>query len=694
MNEPDASQLPADSAPVAPAVAHGGAVSPQAFISYASADSAMANAVCHALERAGVKCWIAPRDVTPGDLYAANIVHAIDTTRVIVLVMSEHAAESSHVLREVERASSKRHPILTFRIDQAPLPDGLAYFLNTAQWLDASATGVNRALPKLVEAVRGVLAKGTLAAPASKGPSMIARVNQRSSRMLLALAVLIVAALMYVGVDRLWLSKRVDAQSALMELPPPLPTDNPGSLTTAKNSIAVLPFVDMSAEKNQEYMSDGIAEELLNLLAQVPDLKVIARTSSFAFKGQNIEVSEIAKRLNVAHVLEGSVRTSGNAVRITAQLVRAADSSHLWSQKYDRPLSDIFVVQDEIANAIVQALQIKLAGGELSRRRGGTQNLQAYRLYLQAAPGIAESTEESLSAADNYLMQAIELDPEFGNAWSKRAVVVGAQLSSGYSNITTQRGYEDYRRYIETALKWSPDNATAHAGLAGLHIFENWDWPAAERELELAMAIDPNNPDVLSSMSFLASTFGNQKEAMRYARLAISRDPKDLVYVEGLGHVYYADGQFEEAERIFRSVIELQPKRPFTHQYLTTVLLAQGKANAALEALRQEPEEISRTAFDPIVLQAVGRQAEADAALEKLSEVWANEWAVAIAQVYAYRGDVDRTMEWLERAFRQKDTDMMRIIDQPLFNRVVSHPRFQAFVRDRLKIKRKLSPVV
>ena len=171
------------------------------------------------------------------------------------------------------------------------------------------------------------------------------------------------------------------------------------------------------AEKDQEYIADGMAEEILNLLAQVPDLKVIARTSSFYFKGKNIEIADIAKKLGVAHVLEGSIRKSGDQLRMTAQLVRA-DSTHLWSETYDRALDDVFEVQDEIANAVVQALQIKLMGGELSRRKGGTQNLEAYQLYLRAESAHDQNTKSSLDAAGEYLDQAIKLDPSYGMAWA------------------------------------------------------------------------------------------------------------------------------------------------------------------------------------------------------------------------------------------------------------------------------------
>ncbi len=385
------------------------------FISYASSDRAVADSVCIALERAGVRCWIAPRDVTPGEFYAESIVHAIDSAKVVVLVLSQNAAVSQHVLREVERASSKRHLVVSFRIDLAPLPAGLEYFLNTSQWLDASATGVERALPKLVDAVqRGVAHAADPATRSEPRAAVAPPARKRRRLMLVALAAITAVALAYFVVDQFWLSKRS------MD-------DQPSVAATAAipdKSIAVLPFADMSETKNQEYFADGIAEELLNLLAQVPDLKVIARTSSFAFKGEKIEIAEIAKKLNVAHVVEGSIRKSGNTLRIAAQLVRTADSTHLWSETYDRPLDDIFAVQDEIAGAIVQALQIRLAGGELNRRKGGTQNLEAYQLYLRSLSAMNRNTKASLDAAGEYAEQAIKIDPSYGRAWALLAWII------------------------------------------------------------------------------------------------------------------------------------------------------------------------------------------------------------------------------------------------------------------------------
>ena len=236
-------------------------------------------------------------------------------------------------------------------------------------------------------------------------------------------------------------------------------------------------------------------------------------------------------------------------------------------------------------------------------------------------------------------------------------------------------------------------DAEAHAGRADLYIDDDRNWRAARRELELARAIDPNSPRVLAGMAWISGLFGNTKKAERLVRLAISRDPNDLNWVGALGHVHYIAGQFEDAELIWRSVIHLEPKRRGTRQRLAAALLFQGKTSDAMEVLKDEPLKIARIGFEPIVLQAVGRDAEADAALKKLIGEFADRWPVGIARVYAYRGDIDRTMDWLERAYRQGDTEIVGVIGEPLFNRVMTDARFQAFVRDKLKIDRELSPV-
>ena len=356
------------------------------FISYASRDVGVAEELCAALETASLPCWIAPRDVLAGESYAAAIVQAINSCRMLVLVLSKNAIESPHVLREVERASSKRRPVLSVRMDATGLPPELEYFLSANQWLDASGGPIERILPALIESVRGRdagetgrEARGTDTAAARPRadlvPSPVPSTSSsrwRKPALVAALAVMAVG-LAYVLADKLWLSKRGDEQKSLVEATPAIPD----------KSIAVLPFVDLSEKKDQEYFSDGLSEELLNLLAKIPELKVAGRTSSFYYKGKAVKLAEMARELHVAHLLEGSVRKSGNRVRVTAQLVRADNGYHLWSQTYDRELDDIFKVQDEIATAVAGVLKLKLLPDLKVLSAGNrTTNPAAHTQYL------------------------------------------------------------------------------------------------------------------------------------------------------------------------------------------------------------------------------------------------------------------------------------------------------------------------
>ncbi|HST12248.1 MAG TPA: TIR domain-containing protein, partial [Terriglobales bacterium] len=338
---------------------------PDVFLSYASPDRSIADAVCGALERAGMTCWIAPRDVTPGEFYADAIVRGIDAAKVMVLVLSQNAAASPHVVREIERATSKGRPVVSFRIDMTSMPPALEYFLNASHWLDTSASGITATLSKLTDAVKRLLAPG--ASPAD-APS--------------------------IRRDKL-----------------PSPVAASASAIPRANSIAVLPFANMSADRDQEYFSDGLAEEIINLLAHIPGLKVIARTSAFAFRGKEQDIRGIADALGVTHILEGSVRRAGNRLRITGQLIHAADGTHLWSERYDRELSDIFAIQDEISTAIVGALRVQLSKGDALPRY--TPNLAAYEAYLKAMHLAAKVTPDSLELARQCYERASELDRGF-----------------------------------------------------------------------------------------------------------------------------------------------------------------------------------------------------------------------------------------------------------------------------------------
>jgi len=337
----------------------------KAFISYASQDTNIAHALCDALERAGIPCWLASRDVSPGDVYADAIVRAITNARLLILILSQAAIDSPHVLREIERASSEKRRIITFRTGTAALPPRLEYLLSGSQWLDASRGHANRQFPKLIEAIRS---RGVAA---SSSMLLSTQSNRNRNAVSIALFVLIAVALAYIAADKPWFSKRGSAQLLVQSPTSAAPTPAAGApaLASPAHSVAVLPFVDMSEQKDQEYLSDGMSEELIDMLTKIPDLRVPARTSSFYFKGKPTTIADIAKALSVSYVLEGSVRKSGKTLRVTAQLIRADNGYPVWSETFDRQLDDVFRVQDDIVGAVVKALKISLTGGAVRENR-------------------------------------------------------------------------------------------------------------------------------------------------------------------------------------------------------------------------------------------------------------------------------------------------------------------------------------
>ncbi len=628
------------------------------FVSYASQDASVAKSIVENLEQQGLRCWMAPRDVKPGTVYADAIVRAINESKALVLVLSAAAMASSHVGREVERAAAKKKQIIAFRLDSAPLSPELEYFLSNSQWIDVVALGMPAALATLTNAVgRG---------PATEAQPIRATKRAGRSRKQFAIAaalLLCVGAAAVLGMHFWSLNHRPAQQVAAI-------TDK---------SIAVLPFADMSEKHDQEYMSDGMAEELLNLLAQAPELKVIARTSSFAFKGKGMDIAEIAKKLNVAHVLEGSVRKSGETIRITAQLIRAADSTHLWSETYDRPLKDVFTVQDEIAGAIVQALQIRLAGGELSRQKGGTQNLEAYQLYLRSKSANRQNSQSSLDAARAYLEQATKIDPGYGLAWAALSEIFSNKADNGFLDAT--RGYEMAREAANRALQLSPGSAYANSRLAYINMNFDWDWAAAEAAGRRARAISSTDPDVLNQAGLLAYALGHWSDAERQLQESLLYDPQNSDVLWNLGYTYYAAGRFAESEAVYRKLLEIEPDFAWTRNSLGKTLLLEGKADEALAVAQQCVDEGERLKYLAVFLQAAGRQAEADKALHAQIARWADTGAYYIAMTYAYRGDRDHAFEWLERAYKQKDTFLSTIKGEHLFKGVAGDPRFHAFLR-------------
>jgi TolB-like protein/Tfp pilus assembly protein PilF len=675
---------------------------PPVFISYASQDAAVANAVVEALERQGVRCWIAPRDVVPGEFYAGAIVHAIDAAKVIVIVLSESAATSQHVLREVERASSKRHPVVAFRTDLAPMPAELEYFLNTSHWLDASAVGVEHALPKLLDAVQRAMVAGAVAPPGDSSvaakpvanltqqPPITRPASHRVNRPVLAVSVLVALGLGYFAADKLWFSKRTAGERPAATLVAPAATLVAPAVS--EKSVAVLPFLDMSEKKDQEYFADGLSEELIDMLTKIPDLRVPARTSSFYFKGKSEDIPTIARRLMVAHVLEGSVRKYGNHLRVTAQLVRADNGYHLWSETYDRNLDDIFKVQDDIAGSVVKALKMSIMKAEVPRV-APTANSEAYTLYLQAVSLARLSTSADSLLAHDDLQRALLLDPKFALAWAALAELY-TDDAVDWSPLRSQYGLSENTSYLvikkrvdaaarnaaERALKLDPTLAQAHLAMARVVYWNDWNWDATAAELKKAHELDPGSAEITEAAADLAITTGRIAEGLQLAILAAAQDPLGTAYWE-IGAARHRLGALDEAAAAYQHLVELYPTGNGNHFRYALALLSRHSAHAALDEMEREHSPTYRQAGLPLALDTLGRRIEADRELAVVEQRWGDGMAYQISYVYASRNDVDHAIYWLERAYQQHDGGLLSMKYDPMLTNVEHDLRYKALLR-------------
>jgi TolB-like protein/DNA-binding winged helix-turn-helix (wHTH) protein/thioredoxin-like negative regulator of GroEL len=413
------------------------------------------------------------------------------------------------------------------------------------------------------------------------------------------------------------------------------------------NSIAVLPFVDLSAEQDQQYFSEGISEEILNLLAQAPNLQVIARTSSFSFKGRNADIAEIAAKLNVAYVLEGSVRKSGGHVRITAQFVDAANSAHLWSETYDRELQDVLAVQSEIAARVSEALKVTLTDPKTSRA-ATAPNPEAHERFLRAQFFYNRRAPGDVERAKGYYEQALQIDPRFARAWEGLAGVYGVQIGAG--EISRESGLAKRAEAVKQALAFGPNLAEAHIRAAA-HYFEIGERRRAEEHTRKAYALDRDNPRVLSEYAQTLAWEGRFDEAVEGLRRVVMLDPVSPLQRNVLASYLMAAGRYDEARAERLKELELNPAaKPDIDIDLGQILILQHRFAEARELIGQWPEGDNRTQGLAMVEHALGRSAAAEVALQKLTEGTHAGVAVRLAEIYAQRGDVEEAFRWMETA--------------------------------------------
>jgi TolB-like protein/Flp pilus assembly protein TadD len=453
-------------------------------------------------------------------------------------------------------------------------------------------------------------------------------------------------------------------------------------------SIAVLPFVNMSDDVSNEYFSDGISEELLNLLAKVPELRVISRSSAFTFKGQNIEIQEIARRLNVAHVLEGSVRKSGNTIRITAQLIEARSDTHLWSETWDRELDDIFAVQDEIAAAVVKQLKVELLG---EAPKAKEVNSDAFALHLQARYLGSQNTVEGFEQSIVLNQQALAIDASYAAAWIGLANAYAIQVNHG--TLPPDEGYELAREATNKALELEPDFAPAHAALGLIASKYDGDLEAAARYYEKALALEPTNAVVIRSAAILANYLGRVDIALALTEYGVTRDPVNSMLHANLGSLYRQVGRLDEAIASLDNALMLSPRMMVVHSITAYILMAKGEPEAALAEMHNEASEGWRLVGLPLVYRALGRREEADAALAELISTNGNDWPYNIAYVFADRGEADLAFTWLNRAVAHRDSGLGNIVNEPLFANIHNDPRWLPFLRKLGKAPEQLAEI-
>lgn len=442
-------------------------------------------------------------------------------------------------------------------------------------------------------------------------------------------------------------------------------------------SIAVLPFVDMSAGKDQEYFSDGLSEELLNLLAKIPELKVIGRTSSFSFKGKNEDLRSIAQKLGVAHILEGSVRKDGNKIRVTAQLIRATDGTHLWSESYDRNLEGIFKLQDEIAGAVVKQLELKLLTA--SSDEASTTNTEVYNLILQGDYFVAKRDKESLAKALDFYLKALEIDSLNSRSWA--AVAECYNLQSNWGWIDRTQGKEQAKQAAIKSIALNKSQAKGWKVLGSVKMYY-FDWAGAEAEYKKALEIEPGNADALRALGFLYRCIGRFDEAIQLTRQSIALDPVQSITYFNFGQLLYHAIQLEEAIAAYKKVLELNPQFPRAHTFLGKIYLLQGKPDLALAEMLQEAGGDDWKSFGLILTyQALGRKKEADSLLSDYLVRFQKNNMYQLAEMYAFRGERDKAFEYLEKSYADQDGRLTYLKGDPLLKNLESDPRYTAFLK-------------
>jgi TolB-like protein len=664
------------------------------FLSYASQDAEAARRIADTLRAAGVEVWFDQSELRGGEVWDQRIRQQIRDCALFLPIISSHTQERTEGYFRLEwrLADQRTHLmgrtrpfIVPVCVDDTPETDAdVPDAFSAAQWTrlhngDVRPAFVERVLrllsPEAAHAPGGVRSPAAPAVPptgaAPRRPAPSPAAPRPTQRVLVLIAAVAVIGVGYFALDKVWLSKRsaTDAQTSSSTFQGGTPLQG----AIPEKSIAVLPFVDMSEKKDQEYFSDGLSEELIDLLAQVQDLRVPARTSSFAFKGKADDVTSIAQKLRVAQVLEGSVRKAGNTLRVTVQLIRADNGYHLWSRTYDRDIKDIFKVQDEIAAAVVEVLKAKLAPAQAVAAYRSS-NTEAYNQYLLGKRFHSRGNVDGWRRAIDAFHKAIALDPDYAAAYASLALSEYALADSTGDAAGQRQAMAD----AERAVTLAPQEADGYASRGVLRMNGSWDWNGAEADLEKALALDPAADKTQGNYATLLERLGRLPEAIAVGRRATEIDPLSAIAWSNLGQYLTFHRDYPAAHEALRRCLEINPESSFGGHHVTILRLLEGDAAEALATARKIGIEAFRLTDVAMAEHSLGHAKESQQALDELIAKHAPDGAYQVAEALAWRGEKDKAFEWLERAYQQRDGGLSEVKVDLLLDRLHGDPRFKA----------------
>jgi TolB-like protein/tetratricopeptide (TPR) repeat protein len=661
------------------------------FLSYASQDAEPAQKICEALRAAGIEVFLDQSELRGGDVWDEKIRREIHDCALFVPVISANTASrhEGYFRLEWDLADQRSHMMARSRVFVVPVcldatteaAADVPESFKRVQWTRLPGGDTPRVF---VERVRRLLSSEppiTSRSPASPvsgaGPARRAPVlpSRRSKPVLLAaVALVVLVALAYFLANKLWIPKHATPETAARA------GAAPAAFAPPPHSIAVLPFVNLSGDASQEYFSDGLTEELLNSLAEIDGLQVAARTSSFSFK-EHQDIVTVAHKLNVATVLEGSVRRSANTVRVTAQLINAVTGFHLWSKTYDRNLGDVLKLQTEIATAVANTLKVTRLGDVSAKiELGGTRNPAAFDAYLRAMRAYENYHEDKgLQAAIAAFTESIQIDPGYALAYAARSLVRRQYLDEFGSSTVNRVGADTVRADALKAIALAPRLAEGHLALAAWLDTFRQDMTEASREYERAATLAPGNTRVLRSYALSASELGRADAAITAAQRAVTLDPLSALIRRWLARVLYFSRQYEQAIAAADETSSLDPGDAWAAVIRGQSHYLLGELERARSSCEIKLQHYALQVCRAIVYQRIGQRPEAEAALAKIK---GDEFAYQYAQIFAQWGNIAKALEWLDTGMRLHDTGLRHLKSDPLLDPLRKEPRFQAIERE------------